>query len=155
MGVIALNAQEWKVTTDTVMGGLSTLSIVEEYTGLRFYGSLSHRNNGGFVSAKMNDDSLVCPKGAVGIKVSWKGDGRIYRLVLHERGRKVREYFECSLSEPTETLLWSDFTHRHRTLSDTERLIKPHKLMSVGVLLSKTHSGSVDFSLQKVEWVLV
>ena len=141
------------MTTDTVMGGVSTLSIVEDYTGLRFYGSLSHRNNGGFVSAKMTDESLSCPKGALGIKVSWKGDGRIYRLILHERGRKVREYFECTLSDKTETFLWSDFTHRYRTLSDTERRIRPHKLMSIGVLLSKTYSGPVDFHLQKIEWV--
>ena len=149
-----MDAQEWNVTTDTVMGGLSTLSIVEDYTGLRLHGSLSLRNNGGFVSAKMSDGSVVCPSNAVGIKVSWKGDGRLYRLILHERGRKVREYFEYTLSDKTETVLWSDFTHRYRTLSDTERRIRPHKLMAIGILLSKTYSGPVDFHLQKIEWVL-
>lgn len=151
--MIALKAEEWKVTTDTVMGGLSTLSVLKVSDGLRLYGSLSHRNNGGFVSAKMLDGSLVCPQGAVGIRVSWHGDGHRYRLVLHERGRRIREYFECTLSEPVHVLLWDDFTHRHRTLSDIDRRLKTHKLMSIGVLLSNTHSGPVDFYLQKIEWV--
>ena len=66
-------AEEWKVTTDTVMGGLSTLSIVEEDEGSHLRGSLSHRNNGGFVSAKMLDGSLVRPTDAVGVKVWWRG----------------------------------------------------------------------------------
>ena len=151
--MIALNAQEWKVTTDMVMGGLSTLSVRKEKEGLRLYGSLSHRNNGGFVSAKMLDGSIVYPHNAVGVQVSWQGDGRCYRLILHEYGRKVREYFECPLSEQTKTLLWSDFTHRYRTLSDSERRLNPEKLMSIGILLSKTYSGTVDFYLEKVEWV--
>ena len=151
--MIELLSQEWKVTTDTVMGGLSTLSIVEGNDGIRLHGSLSHRNNGGFVSAKMLDGSIECPQKSVGVKVWWKGDGRQYRLILHERDRKVREYFECTLSQPTETLLWSDFTHRYKALSDTERRIRKDKLMSLGVLLSKTHAGTVDFHLEKVEWV--
>ena len=35
MSVIALKSQEWTVTTDTVMGGVSTLSIIEEPEGIR------------------------------------------------------------------------------------------------------------------------
>ena len=153
MGIIALKAEEWKVTTDTVMGGLSTLSVLKKDEGLRLCGSLSHRNNGGFVSAKMLDGSIACPRNAVGLRVLCQGDDRCYRLILHERGRKIREYFECTLSEQTNTLLWDDFTHRHRMLSDTDRRLKTHKLMSIGVLLSNTHSGPVDFYLQKIEWV--
>ena len=146
-------AAEWKVTTDTVMGGLSTLSLVEEGEGLYLRGSLSHRNNGGFVSAKMLDGTLVRPRDAVGVKVWWTGDDRPFRLILHERGRKIREYFECTLSAQPESLYWDDFTHRYRTLSDTERRLNPNKLMSIGILLSKSHSGLVDFHLQKLEWV--
>ena len=142
------------MTTDTVMGGLSTLSIFEEDVGVRFHGSLSLRNNGGFVSARMTEGIIACPKDAMGIRISWAGDERCYRLILHERGRRVREYFECPLSEQTETLLWGDFTHRYRTLSDTKRRLNPNKLISIGVLLSKTHSGTVDFYLQQMEWVL-
>lgn len=154
MGYIALQEQDWMVTTDTVMGGVSTLSVLSEPKGIRLRGVLSHENNGGFVSARMSDGIISCPTEALGIRVLWEGDTRLYRFILHEKGRRVREYFECTLSHRSETLLWTDFTYRHRKMSDTDRQFSPDQLNSIGILLSNTHTGSVDFYLQKLEWVL-
>ena len=151
---IELREQEWIVTTDTVMGGLSTLSVIQETKGLRLQGLLSHDNNGGFVSTRMEDATISCPQSAIGIRAYWKGDGRQYRLILHEKARRVREYFECSLLYSADVLLWTDFTHRHRNVSDAERSFNSRQLSSVGILLSNTHIGTVDFCLERLEWVL-
>ena len=136
------------------MGGLSTLSILNECGGLRFNGAISHRNNGGFVSARMIDYAVVCPDNASGLRVFWAGDDRAYRLIVHENNRRVREYFECVLHTSPMTILWNDFEHRYRNLSDDDRRLKPQLLSSIGVLVSKTHSGPVDFFLERLEWVM-
>ena len=151
---IELREQEWIVTTDTVMGGLSTLSVIQEAEGVRLQGLLNHENNGGFVSTRMKDATISCPKSALGVRAFWKGDDRPYRLILHEKDRRVREYFECTLSQYPSTLLWNDFKHRYKNTNDEERQFAPHQLTSIGILLSKTHSGAVDFYLERLEWVL-
>ena len=87
MGHITLREQDWTVTTDTVMGGGSTLLVVSEYSGLRLQGKLSHENNGGFVSARIKDGMLSCPTDALGIRILWEGDARSYRFIIHEKGR--------------------------------------------------------------------
>lgn len=154
MDCIELRERDWIVTTDTVMGGLSTLSVVSDCTGLRLQGEVRHENNGGFVSARTRSEVISCPKDAIGVRVFWKGDARTYRLVLHEKDRRVREYFECALSQTSETLLWADFTYRYRKMRDAGRQINPNQLNSMGILLSNTYIGTVDFHLQRLEWVL-
>ena len=154
MEQITLREEDWVVTTDTVMGGVSTLLVSQEYEGLRLQGVLRHDNNGGFVSARIKDATISCPQSALGVRAFWKGDERPYRLVLHEKGRRVREYFDCTLSQYPSTLLWTNFTHRYRNTSDSERHFTPHHLSSIGILLSNTHIGPVEFCLERLEWVL-
>ena len=101
---ITLREQDWIVTTDTVMGGLSTLLVTQENEGLRLQGLLSHENNGGFVSTRMKDTTISCLQSALGVRACWKGDARQYRLILHEKGRRMREYFECTLSRSADVL---------------------------------------------------
>ena len=151
---ITLREQDWIVTTDTVMGGLSTLLVTQENEGLRLQGLLSHENNGGFVSTRMKDATISCSQSALGVRAFWKGDERPYRLILHEKTRRVREYFECSLSQSPDVLLWTDFKHRYRNTSEAERHFNSRHLNSIGILLSNTHSGTVDFYLERLEWVL-
>ena len=136
------------------MGGLSTLSIVNEYGGLRFTGGISHRHNGGFVSARIMDTVIECPDNAIGVRVFWSGDGRAYRLIVHEQNRRVREYFECVLHTSPMMISWDDFEHRYRNLSDVDRRLKPCSISSIGILVSNTSTGPVDFFLERLEWVV-
>ena len=152
MNQILLSKNAWMVTTDTVMGGLSTLSVVEKEQGLTFRGEIVHRNNGGFVSSRVIDGEVCCPQNAKGIKVVWSGDERGYRLILHERNRVAREYFEVDLDTSVQHIAWEEFRYRRRTLSDPDRKICPEQITSVGLLLSNTMEGRVQFDLVSLEW---
>ncbi len=152
MNQILLKKNAWMVTTDIVMGGLSTLSVVEKEEGLTFRGEIVHRNNGGFVSSRLIDGEVCCPQNSNGIKIIWSGDDRGYRLILHERNRVAREYFSVDLDKPVQHIAWEDFRYQRRTLSDPDRKIRPEDIASVGLLLSNTAEGRVQFDLACLEW---
>lgn|GEM_PF-5654480 len=151
---ITLAAQDWLVTTDGVMGGLSTLKFQDSSDSLHLIGTLSHQNSGGFVSARIRDGILNPPSISKGIEVEWKGDARSYRIVLHEEDRRTREYFSAELHTSKQRFSWEDFVYQFRTNEDLARRIRPHKISSVGVLLSGTHEGPVDFQLSSLRWWL-
>ena len=151
---ITVEAQDWLVTTDTVMGGLSTLEIQNSSEKLQLSGILSHQNRGGFVSARIRDGVLNPPSTSKGIEIEWVGDGRSYRIVLHEKERRTREYFSVELHTSIQRIPWEDLVYQFRTVEDVERRICPHKISSVGILLSATHEGPVDFQLTSLRWWL-
>ena len=151
---ITLAAQDWLITTDVVMGGLSTLTFRNSSDSLQLSGTLSHQNSGGFVSARIRDSILNPPSISKGIEIEWGGDERSYRIVLHEEDRRKREYFSVKLSTSQQRISWEDFVYQFRTIEDLDRQIRPHKISSVGVLLSGTHEGPVDFQFNSLRWWL-
>lgn len=151
--LILLQHRQWIVTTDRVMGGVSTCQIEPAPRGIQIKGMLSHQNNGGFVSARMMDGTLAVPTGAIGIKLTWSADQRDYLLIVHEEDRRPREYFSVSLRSSPQVVLWSDFQYQYRNQRDNSRYLDPGKVVSLGILLSRTSEGTVDFSLEQVEWM--
>jgi hypothetical protein len=151
---ITIDAADWFVTTDTVMGGVSTLSVQNSSNHLLFKGELSHENSGGFVSARIRDGVLSPPEQSKGIAVTWTGEDRSYRLVVHEQGRRTREYFSVQLHSSTQYIAWSELIYKFRRQQDPNRRIVPHQIASMGILLSDTHEGSVDFQLLSLNWWL-
>lgn len=75
-------ARRWIVVNDDVMGGLSrgTVAITDAGT-LRFTGTTSLRNNGGFSSIRMRPSDLGLA-GHDGLAMRVLGDGRTYKLTL-------------------------------------------------------------------------
>ena len=151
---ITIDAADWFVTTDTVMGGVSTLSVQNSSNHLLFKGELSHENSGGFVSARMRDGVLNPPQQSKGLVVKWTGDDRSYRLVVHEKERRTREYFSVQLHSSTQYIAWSELIYKFRRQHDLNRRIVPHQTASIGILLSGTHEGVVDFRLLSLNWWL-
>ena len=82
-----VDAQGWRVVDDGVMGGLSQGKMEVSKDGvLRFSGTLSLENNGGFSSVRTRDYQADLSD-AQGIKLRVLGDGRTYQLRVSSDAR--------------------------------------------------------------------
>ena len=82
--LLNLSIDPWRAINDGVMGGVSSGGMSEFDEGLRFEGSLSLENNGGFASVRralledLSNTKIV--------RIVVRGDGRRYQLRLHQQG---------------------------------------------------------------------
>jgi monofunctional biosynthetic peptidoglycan transglycosylase len=147
----------WRVVDDGVMGGLSQGKREIENNGiLRFFGTLSLENNGGFSSLRTGPVKLDL-SGAEGVIMRVKGDGRTYQVRLSTdaeyRGREMS--FRAGF--PTEKGKWTEVkvpferfagTWRGRDLPD--KIFDPAKIRRLGLQLADKKEG--PFELQ-VDWI--
>ena len=110
-------ALNWVIVNDTVMGGRSAAKLDIEDQMMRFYGTLSLENNGGFASTRR----IAEPKQWVSeraIKLILKGDGRRYQLRLRTNRQLdgVAYVSEFQTNSDVQTLEFSesDFTPQWR-----------------------------------------
>lgn len=111
---VSVDASDWYVVNDTVMGGRSASSVRATDAGVHFSGELSLENNGGFTSTRTEavDGSW---RGREGLRLRVEGDGRTYIATLRLRDRRMRrlyfrQAFETTDGQTTEvTLPFSDF----------------------------------------------
>lgn len=76
----------WTTVNDPVMGGRSTSTVAFDDGGLRFSGSISLDNNGGFASTRGPVDPEIGPRadGARSLRVRAAGDGKTYLLKVRD-----------------------------------------------------------------------
>lgn len=111
----AASADGWRVTNDTVMGGVSSGQLAWADGMLVFTGDLSLANSGGFASIR---SPAIEPQFALnwaarpGIRVQVDGDGRTWTLEVrtdNESGGWIRS-FPTPADGPTDVdLLWESF----------------------------------------------
>jgi len=101
------NGQPWKSIDDRIMGGASQ-SLVEVVDGiLRFSGTVSLENDGGFASIRSAASDFDLSQGEQVI-IRIKGDGRTYKL-----GMRIDVFYDgvTYLTEfETEDGQWQEFT---------------------------------------------
>ncbi len=150
--------QKWQAVNDGVMGGVSDgrFRITHEDT-LKFFGTLSLENNGGFASVRSKPTELDIKPGDT-IVVRVKGDGREYVLNLYTKSRRMAFSYRASL--PTTKDQWTEvavplvgfiptaFGNRVQGMGPVE----PDQISSVGFMLSDKKTG--PFKLE-VGWVKV
>ncbi len=105
----------WRVTNDTVMGGVSSGELALSDGMLVFAGDLSLANGGGFASLR---SPMIEPQvaldwaGRPGIRLQVDGDGRTWTLEVRtdkDSGGWIRS-FSTSVAGPTDVdLLWESF----------------------------------------------
>lgn len=148
---------EWRIVDDGVMGGLSKgrVSFTDEGT-MRFEGTLSLENNGGFSSVRTGTIALDLGK-ASGLKLRVRGDGRTYQLRLSTdaryRGMEVsfRAEFPTVADEWTEVMIpFTAFTGGWRGRDLPDQTLDPAKIARLGLLLGDKKPG--PFSLE-VDWI--
>jgi len=148
---------DWGVVDDGVMGGLSQGKREIGKDGiLRFFGTLSLENNGGFSSLRTGNVKLDLG-GAEGVTLRVKGDGRSYQLRLgtdaEYRGREMsfQAGFSTTKGEWTEVKVpFALFVGRWRGTELPDKAFDPSKIRRLGLQLADKKAG--PFELQ-VDWV--
>lgn len=81
--------RRWMTVHDTVMGGVSDGEVTPIDGGVRFSGTVSLDNNGGFASAR----TLSAPLGLGGIErfeLDIEGDGHVWQLTVRRDDLRIR-----------------------------------------------------------------
>ncbi|HCH62047.1 MAG TPA: hypothetical protein DFR83_04525 [Deltaproteobacteria bacterium] len=144
----------WRTVHDTVMGGRSSGSWVPVEDGVRFEGTLSLQNNGGFASLRARSDSFDLAN-TDGIELEIIGDGRVWwvtadRYDVPLRAGSYRASVQTQAGETTtHTLRWADFTPTSygRPVSGAPPLQRaPERIAQLGWMIADGQPG--DFALQ-------
>ena len=150
------NAGQWQIVNDGVMGGLSSSKAAMIEGGrMRFSGTLSLENNGGFASVRSKTKPLGLKPGDA-IKIRAKGDGRKYTFNLYVPTRQIafsyQKDFETKANEWTEiTLPLSEFQAKSFGQS-VDQPLDPTQINSVGVLLGDKKEGAFEIA---IDWIKV
>ena len=80
---------EVRISDDRVMGGVSRSRVEAATDGFVYTGTLSRDQGGGFVSMRIIDDRLDV-RGAEGIELEVRGDGREYQLTAYRNDIRLR-----------------------------------------------------------------
>jgi len=147
-------AADWKITNDSVMGGLSTGNAIIDNKSFIFSGKISPENSGGFTSTFTQLPILHESVNAVTLVV--KGDGKSYQLRVrtfvmgYDLAYKAHIVTSKNLVE-TYIFYLMDFeaSFRGRTINNAP-ILKAKNISHVGFLLSLTKASlqtATDFSL--------
>ena len=147
----------WQVVLDGVMGGKSSgrVSLAEPDT-LRFEGSLSLANNGGFSQARTS-----VPEGSLadteGIEIRVRGDGRTYNFDIRcSNVRLMAGAFQQSFETEADTwktirLPFDDFRlYSFGRLVSNAPALEPARIESIGITLSDKNEGAFRIEIGSV-----
>ena len=148
---------DWRVVDDGVMGGLSQGKCEIGKDGiLRFFGTLSLENNGGFSSLRTGDVKLDL-SGAEGVMLRVKGDGRSYQVRLSTdaeyRGNEMsfQAGFPTTKGEWTEVKIpFGRFTGSWRGTELPDKTFDPSKIRRLGLQLADKKAGPFELH---VDWI--
>jgi hypothetical protein len=142
---------------DTVMGGRSDGSIesVSDPAGLRFYGSLSLANNGGFASVEFSLAGKLPAQVFNSIALHAAADGRTYQLRLKTpytpRGVAYVVKFESRNDKAHYTFQPTSFVGQYRGRQVTNLpALDFADISQVSVMLADKNSGSFNIVLYSI-----
>lgn len=152
---LSLDAAPWRIVNDGVMGGISQSRVTETPDGLRFAGTLSLENNGGFASARRSIGQQV--NGLASIVMRVRGDGRRYQLRLRQDnnwdGVAWRQEFDTSDQWQHVTFDVNDFipVFRGRTVPGHEP-IDTARVEQLGLMLADGQSGGFTLDVNDIRF---
>jgi len=150
------SVRDWESVGDRVMGGVSTGNV--EHTAsdaIRFYGNVSHRNNGGFCSIR-SIRRKVDLSDYSGIIMRVRGDGKRYAFNLNTDYSIRAGSYRCKFdtSPGNGMILYFPFSEFRATSFgqeiDRAPSMDPGAIHSLGFLISDGQEG--PFSLE-IEWI--
>lgn len=149
---------DWYAINDGVMGGRSKGGIAKQANSILFTGDISLENNGGFSSIRYELDGQKI-EGYTKVRMTVKGDGRKYGLMLEQNRVWFQPYFrhyfkpeaeyqtlEFNLSEFDEIRV-GNTTGRKATM---DRLAKTFR---VGIILFDKQEGPFELEIQSIEFL--
>jgi monofunctional biosynthetic peptidoglycan transglycosylase len=148
---------DWRVVDDGVMGGLSQGKREIGNDGiLRFFGTLSLENNGGFSSLRTGTVKMDL-SGAEGVILRVKGDGRTYQVRFSTdaeyRGREMsfQAGFPTAKGEWTEVKVpFKRFIGTWRGMELPDKPFDHAKIRRLGLMLADKNEGPFEL---RVDWI--
>ena len=166
--VLAPPWRNWRVVNDNVMGGVSTSAVKISNDQLNFKGNISFDNNGGFASARMEDDArdLSDYQGILlHYTTTQAADVKAINLQVYERfpqisfgGFRPRSFTAAFVVVPTTKLqtFYLPFDRFRGTNGfmrpDATSRFTPSQMLRMGLQVS-FQLGEFDVTLQKLEAV--
>lgn len=148
---------DWRIVDDGVMGGLSQGKHEISKDGiLRFFGTLSLANNGGFSSLRTEAVKLDL-SGAEGVVLRVKGDGRTYQVRLTTDAEYQGREMSFQAGFPTEKDQWTEvkvpfgrFVGTWRGMELPDKTLDPAKVRRLGLQLADKKEGPFEL---RVDWI--
>jgi monofunctional biosynthetic peptidoglycan transglycosylase len=147
---------EWRIINDVVMGGISKSNVTLSDDGtVKFSGTLSPDNNGGFASirAYLENDDI---SGYDGVTLKAKGDGNLYNIRFRTNssydGPAYQAKFKSDSKEWYEFKIpFKDFkpTFRGRIVPNQPELTS-NNIKQIGILIADKQFG--EFELE-IDWI--
>jgi monofunctional biosynthetic peptidoglycan transglycosylase len=139
-----LDASAWRISNDTVMGGVSNSRVERRGEALRFSGEVRLEFNGGFASMRRPFDPAPGAD-AAGFVVHARGDGNRYRLRVYTRDAAGHENafayyapFDTRAGEVTRVeLRWPQFAASFRGRPVEAPPIRYADIVGLGVMITK------------------
>ena len=148
---------DWRIVDDGVMGGLSQGQREISKDGiLRFFGTLSLENNGGFSSLRTGDVKMDGSGGA-GVILRVKGDGRTYQLRFGTDAEYSGREMSFQAGFPTEKDKWTEvkvpfrsFVGTWRGMDLPDKTFDPAKIRRLGLQMADKKKGPFEL---RVDWI--
>jgi hypothetical protein len=144
-------AAEFRVINDDVMGGVSSARLRPVDGALRFEGTVSLENNGGFASFR---GPVRLPASATALLVTLRGDGQRYKLTLKQDDDDRAPQYQARFTAPLE---WSTirftpdaFSASFRGRAVAAAPLSLGQVRSLGVLISDGQAGAFGIELGSV-----
>lgn len=151
------DAKAWKTVNDGVMGGRSIgrFKLTNKGT-MKFYGTLSLKNNGGFASVRTKSDKLSLAKGD-SLVVRVRGDGRKFSLNLYPKARLTAFAFRAEFQTKKDKWIEIRIPLDKFVATSFGRVVKefrlnPRKINGIGFLLGDKKAGPFEL---EIDWIKV
>lgn len=142
-------AAQFRVIDDGVMGGVSRSRLRQVDGALRFEGTVSLENNGGFASFR---GPVRLPGAATALLVTLRGDGRRYKLTLKLDDSDATAQYQARFTAPRAwaTLRFepADFTASFRGRAVAAPPLAFGEVRALGVLISDGQAGAFHLELR-------
>jgi len=146
----------WRPVNDVVMGGRSGSTFLPTGNGTAvFSGRVSLENGGGFASVR-SDLQQPIPATAAGVRLSCRGDGKLYKLSL--RTDRSHDGFSWQVRFTTVAEAWTQHSFRwedfrpswHGQPRPDAGSLTPDRVVRIGLLIADRQEG--PFSLE-LAWI--
>ncbi len=150
------NAKGWRPVMDGVMGGLSTGKVQATGGALRFAGSVSLENNGGFASFRLTQDFQDLAD-VDGLRLTVRGDGQNYKVSLRTSGTWDAVSWQAPFSTEAGKTTLIDLPWEALVPSWRGRLVQdapafdPNSLRELGILIADKQVGEYQLDVLSIE----
>ncbi len=154
--ILDMSVAPWQSINDGVMGGISSGRMEQSGDVLRFEGTLSLENNGGFASVRrpLGEDLAK----ATGVQLRVRGDGRTYQFRLRQDDRfdgiAWRAEFSTDGEWQTVDLSFDRFipVFRGRQVPEAGP-VSPAAIRQIGFMLADRKPGPFALEIQSIAFM--